>query len=66
MLSKADLTTNMVYEFTNLQVVMGGYYAAYRDENPFIIGAIKEQYLPNAKFISKNSIFKFSGDIKQT
>ncbi|HDX6328789.1 TPA: glycine--tRNA ligase subunit beta, partial [Campylobacter fetus] len=53
MLSKADLTTNMVYEFTNLQGVMGGYYAAYRDENPFIIGAIKEQYLPNANLYPK-------------
>ncbi|OCR93481.1 glycine--tRNA ligase subunit beta [Campylobacter fetus] len=53
MLSKADLTTNMVYEFTNLQGVMGGYYAAYRDENPFIISAIKEQYLPNANLYPK-------------
>ncbi|ANE36028.1 glycyl-tRNA synthetase, beta chain [Campylobacter iguaniorum] len=49
MLSKADLTTGMVYEFTNLQGVMGGYYAAYRKENPFVIDAIKEQYLPSGE-----------------
>ena len=47
MLSKADLTTAMVYEFTDLQGIMGSYYAQYRKENHFVVEAIKEQYLPN-------------------
>ncbi|MEE3704140.1 glycine--tRNA ligase subunit beta [Campylobacter sp. CX2-8023-23] len=47
MLSKADLTTSMVYEFTDLQGIMGSYYAQYRKENRFVVEAIKEQYLPN-------------------
>lgn len=47
MLSKADLATSMVYEFTDLQGVMGSYYAKHRKENHFVVEAIKEQYLPN-------------------
>ncbi len=49
MLAKADLLTDMVYEFTELQGIMGYYYAkaAGEDENLYI--AIKEQYLPDAK-----------------
>ena len=47
MLSKADLATSMVYEFTDLQGIMGSYYAKHRKENHFVIEAIKEQYLPN-------------------
>ena len=47
MLSKADLATSMVYEFTDLQGIMGSYYAQYRKENHFVVEAIKEQYLPN-------------------
>ncbi len=46
MLSKADLTTAVVYEFTDLQGIMGGYYAAYKKEHPLIVRAIKEQYQP--------------------
>ncbi|MEE3711523.1 glycine--tRNA ligase subunit beta [Campylobacter sp. CLAX-7218-21] len=47
MLSKADLATSMVYEFTDLQGIMGSYYAKHRKENHFVVEAIKEQYLPN-------------------
>lgn len=43
MLSKADLTTGMVGEFGELQGIMGSYYA--KDENEFVVCAIKEQYL---------------------
>lgn len=57
MLSKADLTTSMVYEFTDLQGVMGSYYAQYRDENRFVVEAIKEQYLPNKEGSSCPSSF---------
>lgn len=49
MLSKADLTTQMVYEFTELQGVMGGYYAAAKGENENVVTAIKEQYLPSGE-----------------
>lgn len=49
MLSKADLTTAMVYEFTDLQGIMGSYYAAKNGKNELICSAIKEQYLPNSE-----------------
>ncbi|TXE88959.1 glycine--tRNA ligase subunit beta [Campylobacter volucris] len=45
--SKADLSTQMVYEFTNLQGVMGSYYAKAMGMSDEIVLAIKEQYLPN-------------------
>jgi glycyl-tRNA synthetase beta chain len=46
MLSKADLLTQMVYEFTQLQGIMGYYYAKARNEHPLVALAIREQYLP--------------------
>lgn len=49
MLSKADLTTQMVYEFTELQGVMGYYYAVKKGENAAVANAIKEQYLPSGE-----------------
>lgn len=45
--SKADLSTQMVYEFTNLQGVMGSYYAKAMGMSDEVALAIKEQYLPN-------------------
>ncbi|MBF7045580.1 glycine--tRNA ligase subunit beta [Campylobacter volucris] len=45
--SKADLSTQMVYEFTNLQGVMGSYYAKTMGMSDEVALAIKEQYLPN-------------------
>ncbi len=45
-LAKADLMTEMVYEFTELQGLMGYYYAKAFGENQFIYNGIKEQYLP--------------------
>lgn len=47
MLSKADLTTGMVYEFTELQGIMGHYYARAKGESETVVGAILEQYLPD-------------------
>ncbi|MDO4674156.1 glycine--tRNA ligase subunit beta [Campylobacter sp.] len=47
--SKADLATQMVYEFTNLQGVMGGYYAEKMGLSYEICLAIKEQYLPTCE-----------------
>lgn len=45
-LSKADLLTDMVYEFTELQGVMGHYYALASDEPAEVAVALEEQYLP--------------------
>jgi glycyl-tRNA synthetase beta chain len=50
-LSKADLVSNMVYEFPELQGVMGREYALKNGESPRVAAAIYEQYLP-----------KFAGD----
>lgn len=49
MLSKADLMTEMVYEFTELQGLMGYYYAKIAKEDEQLAIALKEQYLPNGE-----------------
>lgn len=49
MLSKADLLSEMVYEFTELQGLMGYYYAKAQGEDALVSLAIKEQYLPNSE-----------------
>lgn len=51
-LSKCDLLTNMVYEFPELQGVMGREYALRNGEPERVAKAIYEQYLP-----------KFAGDV---
>ena len=48
-LSKADLMSEMVYEFTELQGLMGHYYAKIAGENENVYTAIKEQYLPDGE-----------------
>jgi len=45
-LCKADLVTQMVYEFPELQGIMGGYYALHSGEDPEVAEAIKEHYRP--------------------
>ncbi len=47
-LSKADLTTDMVFEFPELQGVMGGIYARQQGEPEEVWKAIYNQYLPVA------------------
>ena len=49
MLSKADLMSEMVYEFTELQGLMGYYYAKLANEDELVCLALKEQYLPNGE-----------------
>ena len=49
MLSKADLMSEMVYEFTELQGLMGYYYAKIAKEDQLVSLALKEQYLPNGE-----------------
>lgn len=51
-LCKADLVTGMVFEFTELQGVMGREYAKVSGENEAVSEAIFEHYLP-----------RFAGDI---
>jgi glycyl-tRNA synthetase beta chain len=46
LLAKADLLTEMVGEFTNLQGTMGRYYALAEGEPEEVAVAIEEQYLP--------------------
>jgi glycyl-tRNA synthetase beta chain len=47
-LSKADLVTHMVYEFPELQGVMGREYAHAEGEDPRVALALYEQYLPKS------------------
>ncbi len=51
LLSKADLVTNAVVEFTSVQGVMGSYYALASGENDQVARAIADHYRP-----------RFSGD----
>ena len=46
LLCKADLVTQMVYEFPELQGIMGEKYALANGENPEVAKAIFEHYLP--------------------
>jgi glycyl-tRNA synthetase beta chain len=46
LLSKADLTTEMVKEFTDLQGIVGGLYAKHQGENDTVSKAIYEHYKP--------------------
>ena len=45
-LCKNDLVTKMVFEFPELQGVMGGYYAAKSGQSAGVAQAIREHYLP--------------------
>ncbi|MCX2961883.1 glycine--tRNA ligase subunit beta [Rodentibacter caecimuris] len=51
LLSKCDLMTNMVFEFTDTQGVMGMHYARHDGEDEEVAVALNEQYMP-----------RFSGD----
>lgn len=48
-LSKADLATQMVFEFPELQGIMGKYYARLAGEKEEVARAIEEQYMPNSR-----------------
>ena len=48
-LSKADLMSEMVFEFTELQGLMGKYYALAQGEDEEVASAVFEQYLPNGE-----------------
>jgi glycyl-tRNA synthetase beta chain len=45
-LAKCDLMSEMVFEFTDLQGIMGRYYASNDGEDPAVAQAIEDHYLP--------------------
>lgn len=45
-LCKADLTTSLVFEFTELQGVIGAHYATKNNENEKVAKGIEEHYYP--------------------
>ena len=49
MMAKADLMSEMVFEFTELQGLMGYYYAKLAGEDELVYTALKEQYLPDGE-----------------
>ena len=49
MFSKADLSSTMVGEFSELQGIMGSYYAAHAGLADHVCRAIREQYLPSGE-----------------
>ena len=51
LLCKCDLMSDMVYEFTELQGIMGAYYAAHDGEAASVVQAVRQHYQP-----------EFSGD----
>ncbi|MDR2158091.1 MAG: glycine--tRNA ligase subunit beta [Holosporaceae bacterium] len=53
LLAKCDLSTGMVGEFSELQGIMGAYYARIQGENSDVCDAIRDQYRP-ADEITKN------------
>lgn len=46
LLAKADLVTGMVYEFPELQGVMGRYYALEQGEDAAVADAVRDHYKP--------------------
>ncbi len=48
LLCKADLVSSMVYEFPELQGIMGRYYAIKSGEKPEVSQAVFEHYLPRS------------------
>ncbi|MCL1853448.1 MAG: glycine--tRNA ligase subunit beta [Peptococcaceae bacterium] len=47
-LAKADLASKMVYDFPELQGIMGGYYAALQGDSAEVALAVREHYRPRA------------------
>ncbi len=48
-IAKADLLSEVVYEFSELQGIMGYYYALKQNENESVALSVKEQYLPTSE-----------------
>ncbi|GAA7056823.1 glycine--tRNA ligase subunit beta [Helicobacter pylori] len=57
-IAKADLLSEVVYEFSELQGIMGYYYALKQNENELVALSVKEQYLPASENASlPSSVF---------
>ena len=48
-LCKADMATEMVFEFPELQGIIGHYYAIAQGEDPEVAQAIEEQWMPRGE-----------------
>jgi glycyl-tRNA synthetase beta chain len=62
-LAKADLVTDMVGEFPELQGVMGGYYARYDGEDSDVAQAIADQYVLQSAHSAPTNLVSVSLDI---
>jgi glycyl-tRNA synthetase beta chain len=62
-LAKADLLTDMVGEFPELQGVMGGYYARHDGEDALVAKAIEDQYLLQRDHTDAASLISVALDI---
>ncbi len=60
MLSKCDLVTSMIYEFPELQGVMGKYYAIKSGENPESAEYLIEQYSETVPYSLTGAVLSFS------
>lgn len=58
-LCKADLVTQMVREFPELQGVIGGIYARLDAEAAPVAGALREQYLPRGPLLPRSDVGAF-------
>ena len=47
--TKADLVSESVFEFTELQGIIGGSMAAHAGHDALVVGAIADQYLPKSQ-----------------
>lgn len=64
-LAKCDLSTSMVCEFTELQGIVGAYYANIQGESEIVCEAIRDQYKSADELISKTSaIYSFADKIE--
>jgi len=44
--AKCDIASSMVFEYPELQGIVGSYIAAHQQQDPVVVNAIKEQYWP--------------------
>jgi glycyl-tRNA synthetase beta chain len=62
-LAKADLLTDMVGEFPELQGIMGGYYARHDGEDERVAEAIEDQYLLQREHVEASNLVSLTLDI---
>ena len=64
-LAKCDLSTSMVYEFPELQGVIGAYYAQIQGEEHDVCSAIREQYRPAHEITNRvSALFSLADKIE--